>query len=74
PAQALRLALLALLVLLTVLALAGLRGTVTAPRWNGPLRGDGVTGPTRAARWKSEPVITGSDFQRCGWLRAAGSL
>jgi hypothetical protein len=30
------------LVLLIVLAIAGLRGTVAAPRWNGPLRGDGV--------------------------------
>jgi hypothetical protein len=28
--------------LLIILAMAGLRGTVAAPRWNGPLRGDGV--------------------------------
>ncbi|HMD92717.1 MAG TPA: DUF4129 domain-containing protein [Trebonia sp.] len=30
------------LALLVVLAMAGLRGAVHAPRWNGPLRGDGV--------------------------------
>jgi hypothetical protein len=30
------------LVLLIVLAMAGLRGAVAAPKWNGPLRGDGV--------------------------------
>jgi hypothetical protein len=30
------------LVLLVVLVIAGLRGAVPAPRWNGPLRGDGV--------------------------------
>jgi hypothetical protein len=30
------------LVLLIVLAIAGLRGAVAAPRWNGPLLGDGV--------------------------------
>jgi hypothetical protein len=30
------------LTLLIVLGLAGLRGAVTAPRWNGPLRHDGV--------------------------------
>jgi hypothetical protein len=30
------------LVLLIVLAMAGLRGVVAAPKWNGPLRGDGV--------------------------------
>jgi hypothetical protein len=28
--------------LLIILAMAGLRGTVAAPRWDGPLRGDGV--------------------------------
>jgi Domain of unknown function (DUF4129) len=37
--QALRLIPVALLI---VLALAGLRGTVAAPHWGGPLRGDGV--------------------------------
>jgi hypothetical protein len=31
------------LVLLVVLVIAGLRGTVPAPRWNGPLKADGVT-------------------------------
>jgi hypothetical protein len=31
------------LVLLVVLVIAGLRGVVPAPRWNGPLRADGVT-------------------------------
>src|ERR1700728_2893914 len=30
------------LVLLVVLVVAGLRGTVPAPRWNGPLKADGV--------------------------------
>jgi hypothetical protein len=30
------------LVLLVVLAIAGLRGVVTAPRWDGPLKADGV--------------------------------
>jgi hypothetical protein len=30
------------LALLVVLAIAGLRGVVTAPRWNGPLKADGV--------------------------------
>jgi len=30
------------LVLLVVLVLAGLRGVVAAPRWNGPLKADGV--------------------------------
>jgi hypothetical protein len=30
------------LALLVVLVMAGLRGVVAAPRWNGPLRGDGV--------------------------------
>jgi Domain of unknown function (DUF4129) len=30
------------LTLLIILGLAGLRGTVTAPRWNGPLRHDGA--------------------------------
>jgi len=30
------------LVLLVVLVIAGLRGTVSAPRWTGPLRADGV--------------------------------
>jgi hypothetical protein len=30
------------LVLLIILAIAGLRGAVAAPRWNGPLRADGV--------------------------------
>ena len=30
------------LMLLVILGLAGLRGTVTAPRWNGPLRHDGL--------------------------------
>lgn len=30
------------LTLLVILGLAGLRGTVTAPRWNGPLRHDGL--------------------------------
>ena len=30
------------LALLVVLAIAGLRGAVAAPRWNGPLRADGV--------------------------------
>src|ERR1700732_1694225 len=30
------------LTLLVILGLAGLRGAVTAPRWNGPLRHDGL--------------------------------
>src|SRR5271170_5339914 len=30
------------LVLLVILVAAGLRGEVTAPRWNGPLKADGV--------------------------------
>ena len=30
------------LTLLIILGLAGLRGAVTAPRWNGPLRHDGA--------------------------------
>src|ERR1700678_1213411 len=30
------------LVLLVVLVIAGLRGAVPAPRWNGPLRADGI--------------------------------
>jgi hypothetical protein len=30
------------LVLLVVLVVAGLRGVVPSPRWNGPLRGDGI--------------------------------
>ena len=30
------------LVLLVVLVIAGLRGVVPAPRWNGPLRADGL--------------------------------
>jgi hypothetical protein len=30
------------LVLLVVLVIAGLRGVVTAPRWNGPLKADGI--------------------------------
>ena len=30
------------LVLLVILVVAGLRGEVSAPRWNGPLKADGV--------------------------------
>ena len=30
------------LVLLVILVVAGLRGEVAAPRWNGPLKADGV--------------------------------